>query len=454
MAGIALGGLASGIDTDSVISQLMAVERAPEDRLKLKQSSLQARQSALNDVATRLRSLQSSIKDLSSVTTWLNSQSLDVSDTTKLSATRLSGAAPGGHTINVTTLARSEQRTYTFEPGAATLNVGGTPIDVTATDTGQDVADKINASPGAPVYAVWVKDPAGDADNDRLVLTRKDTGQFAPESLVVDGASWTTPTDTKDGVDAAFTLDGDPTVRHSHSNVVASAIPGLELTLKATGTTSVTVGPPAPDPEAVKTKVKAFVDQYNSTIDFIRGKLNEKTVPNPTTDADARKGVLFGDTQLTGVLRQLRNMVSDKVTGLSGSITSMGDIGISTGAASGGQSTADALAGKLVLDPTKLTDALTNKRLDVRSFLTDQTNGIAAKLTAFLDPVAKTGGAVDQRATQTASEIKGIDGQILVMEDRLTAKSDLLKAQFAKMESAMAQSQTQSSWLSAQLSSL
>src|SRR4051812_14164855 len=135
MAGMALGGLASGIDTDSVISQLMAIERAPEDRLKLKQSGLQARQSALNDVGTRLRSLQSSIKDLSSVTTWLNTQSLDVSDTTKLSATRLSGAAPGGHTINVTTLARSEQRSYQFAPGAATLNVGGTPIDVTATDT-------------------------------------------------------------------------------------------------------------------------------------------------------------------------------------------------------------------------------------------------------------------------------------------------------------------------------
>jgi flagellar hook-associated protein 2 len=316
------------------------------------------------------------------------------------------------------------------------------------------VADKINAAAGAPVYAVWVKDPGGDAAKDRLVLTRKDTGQFPPDSLTIDGATWTTPVDTKDGVDAAFTLDGDPQVLSSHSNVVTTAIPGLELTLKATGTTSVTVGPPAPDPEAVKAKVKAFVDQYNSTIDFIRGKLNEKSVPNATTDADARKGVLFGDTQLTGVLRQLRNMVSDKVTGLSGSITSMGDIGISTGSASGGQSTADALAGKLVLDSSKLTDALTNKRLDVKSFLTDQTNGIAAKLTAFLDPVARTDGAVDQRAKQTGTEIKGIDSQIRVIEDRLTAKSDLLKAQFAKMESAMAQSQTQSSWLSAQLSRL
>src|SRR4051812_34486973 len=244
MAGIALGGLASGIDTDSVISQLMAIERAPQTRLQLKQSVLQTRQSALTDVATRLRSLQSTVKDLSSATTWLNSQSLDVSDTTKLTATRLSGAAPGGHTIDVTSLARSEQRSYKFAPGAASLNVGGAPIDVTDTDTGQDVADKINASPGAPVYAVFVKDPLGDPNNDRLVLTRKETGAFDPADLVVDGAAWTTPTDSKLGVDAEFTVDGDPTVLKSHSNIVTSAVAGLELTLKGTGTTSVTVGPP------------------------------------------------------------------------------------------------------------------------------------------------------------------------------------------------------------------
>jgi flagellar hook-associated protein 2 len=214
------------------------------------------------------------------------------------------------------------------------------------------------------------------------------------------------------------------------------------------------VGPPAPDPEAVKTKVQAFVDQYNSTIDFIRGKLDEKTVPKPTTDADVRKGVLFNDTQLNGVLRQMRNMISDKIGALPGTVKSMGDIGVSTGTASGGKSSADALAGKLKLDTAKLTDALTNKRLDVKSFLTDTTNGIAAKLNAYLDPLAKSDGAVDKRAKQTGDEIKGIDSQLLVMEDRLTAKSDRLKAQFAKMEAAMAQSQTQSSWLSAQLSRL
>jgi flagellar hook-associated protein 2 len=453
MAGLTLGGLASGIDTDAVITQLMAIERAPQARLKLKESVLEARRSALNDVATRLRSLQTAIKDLSAVGTWADTQSLDVSDATKLTAKRLSGAAPGGHTLNVTNLARAEQHSYTFSQGAATLDVGGTPITIAAGDTGQDVADKINASPGAPAYAVWVKDPQGVAANDRLVLTRKETGEFTAQ-LSVTGAAWTGTDVAKAGVDAAYTIDDDPVVKYSKSNVVTAAIPGLELTLKGTGTTSVNVGAPAPDADAVKAKVQAFVDQYNSTVDFIRGKLSEKSNPKATTEAEARKGVLFNDTQLTGVLRQLRNMVSDKVTGLSGTVKSLAEIGVSTGSASGGASSADAIAGKLTLDATKLTDALTNKRLDVKSFLTDPANGIAAKLNALLDPVAKSDGVVDKRAKQTGQEIDGIDDQITAMEDRLTAKADRLRAQFAKMESAMAASQTQGAWLSSQLAAL
>src|SRR4051794_1057775 len=269
MAGLTLGGLASGIDTESVISQLMAVERAPQARLRLSQSTSQARQQALNDVATRLRSLQSAVKDLSSVGTWADTQTLDVSDTTKLTATRLGGAAPGGHTVNVTQLARAEQHSIAFQSGSAgTLNVAGTAIQVAATDGGQDVADKINASPGAPVYAVWVKDPQGVAANDRLVMTRKETGAYDPATLTIDGAAWTTPVASQVGVDATYTVDADPAdpnppVKTSKSNLVTAAVPGLQLAFKGTGTVTVTVGPPGPDPDAVKSKVQAFVDQYN-----------------------------------------------------------------------------------------------------------------------------------------------------------------------------------------------
>jgi flagellar hook-associated protein 2 len=43
MAGLQLGGLTSGLDTQSIIGQLIAVDRQPETRMKLQESALQAR---------------------------------------------------------------------------------------------------------------------------------------------------------------------------------------------------------------------------------------------------------------------------------------------------------------------------------------------------------------------------------------------------------------------------
>jgi flagellar hook-associated protein 2 len=323
---------------------------------------------------------------------------------------------------------------------------------VAAEDDGKAVADKINATPGAPVYAVWVKDPQGIVANDRLVLTRKETGEFLPGDLTVSAGPGLGPETYRAGVDAAYTVDGVP--QTSPSNVLTAAVAGLQLTLKATGTTAVTVGAPGPDPEAVKAKVKAFVSQYNSTIDFIRSKVTEKKVANAATTSDAAKGVLFGDTQLNGVLSQLRNLVSDTVPGMSGAIKKLGDLGVTTGGASGGQSSADALAGRLTLDEARLADALTNHRLDVKAFLTDGTSGISKALTSLLDPLSKVGGLVDERATQTRQAAASIDGQLAQMDVRLEAKTARLKAQFAAMESALAQSQSTSSWLNAQLAGL
>src|SRR3954466_9251289 len=450
MAGLQLGGLASGLDTTTIISQLMAIDRAPETRMQLQQSVLQARQTALTDVGTRVRNLLDTAKDLGDVATWADTQTLDVSDTTKLTATRLSGAAPGGHDINVTALARSEQRSYAFQSGAATLTIGAATVNLTDSDDGQSAADKINATASSPVYAVWVQDPLGDTTKDRLVLTRKDTGEFQPGDMAVAGAGWTTSETYKAGVNAAFTVD-DGDVQYSKSNVVKSAIPGLQLTFKATGTTSVSVTPPGPDQSAVQKKLQAFVDQYNSTVDFVRGKLTEKKVPNATTTTDASKGVLFGDPQLTGMLSQLRNMMSDK-TGIAGSVQSMADLGISTGTGSGGGGNRGAPPRQPPLDTEKFADAFESGRLDIKAFLSDPAKGIGAKITALLDPVAKpTSALLDVRAKQAGDQSSDIDEQIAALEARLDERQTRLQARFTAMEQALSQSQSQSSWLTAQL---
>src|SRR3954451_19533953 len=155
MAGLSLGGPASGLDTTTIISQLMAIERAPETRMQLQQSVLQARQTALTDIGTRVRNLLDTAKDLGDVTTWADTQTLDVSDATKLTATRLSGAAPGGHDINVSALALPQPRSSAFQPGGATLTIGAATVNLSAGEAGESAAYKINPTANSPVYAVW-----------------------------------------------------------------------------------------------------------------------------------------------------------------------------------------------------------------------------------------------------------------------------------------------------------
>src|SRR5438270_4791568 len=104
---INFGGLASGLDTNSIISKLMSVESQPLTRLQQQQAVEQARQATLRDVKTRLVNLQTAAAGLRDIGTWADVQTVDSTDATKISATRTSGAAPGGYQLMVTQLARA-----------------------------------------------------------------------------------------------------------------------------------------------------------------------------------------------------------------------------------------------------------------------------------------------------------------------------------------------------------
>ena len=447
-----VGGLASGLDTNTIVDQLMSIERQPQVRIAQQKTIETARQQALKDINTRLVNLDNAIAGLRDVGTWGDVQDVESSDSGRVAAVRTGGAAAGGYSIGVSRLARAQQMTQGSSATAAsadstlTIQVGsGAAIDValTAGDTLQTVADKINGSSGMGAYASVV--------NSKLVLSGRTTGAANTISVTGSAAADFGFTQTQSALDAQYTVDG--VAKTSASNTVTDAMAGITLTLKATTASdvSISISAPGPDTDAVQAKVQAFIDQYNSTIDFIRSELTEKRVPNATTDTDARKGSLFGDAQLTGLLSQLRSAMSDK-TGVGGAIASLADIGVSTGIGSGGAASADSVAGKLTLDADKLADALTDNRLDVKSFLTDTTKGIAAKLGGLLDPVAKAStGLIDVRANEAGSESSDIDDQIQALEDRLSQRQERLQAQFTAMEQALAQSQSQGSWLTAQL---
>src|SRR3954447_3389132 len=163
---INFGGLASGLDTNSIVDQLMAIERQPETRLKTQQSQVQKKKADLQTIEDSLKNLQFAAQDLKSPTLWLDTQSVDVNDATKIAATRTGGAGTGGYQVTVTQLASASQHWYSCPTTAPasdnTLTFdykdanGAAAQKLITIPAGSDItaaANTVNSDANSPVYA-------------------------------------------------------------------------------------------------------------------------------------------------------------------------------------------------------------------------------------------------------------------------------------------------------------
>jgi flagellar hook-associated protein 2 len=217
-----------------------------------------------------------------------------------------------------------------------------------------------------------------------------------------------------------------------------------------TSPVSLTVSQPDIDRDGIATKAQALVDAYNAVVDTTRSLLAEKSVANPTTTADLQKGTLFGDTGLSSMLSSLRNGLRDTIGGLTG-VDDLSDIGIDVPSASGGASSDDAKAGHFTLDADKLRKALETDSGKVSSFL----DAFATKVDAAVKKqTGSTGSILDSRVASRDTSLKDLATQLTAMNARLDSEEARYKAQFAAMETAMANYQTQQSWLTGQLAAL
>ena len=184
-----------------------------------------------------------------------------------------------------------------------------------------------------------------------------------------------------------------------------------------------------------------------------RNEVSETKVASPTSNFDAVKGALFGDSGLSSMLSKLRSQMGEAYTGLGNAATldDLADIGISSGKA--GSTAAQAKSGLLRIDETKLSDA--------RSPTTARPSG-ACSAAAPAPPSPRT-----SRRSSTTSATRSTPGWTTIdkrdrritddlarAETRLQAREKRLKAQFTAMETALSSAQTQQSWLTGQLAAL
>jgi flagellar hook-associated protein 2 len=438
-------GLASGLDTAKIVSQMMDIQKRPVTLLQNQQKVLQARNAQLTSIQAALKKVNADALALLDPHIYRGTQRATSSDTTRVAATTTGGAGVGGYQVSVDRLANAAQRTFSFTPPATdgTITIDGHDTSVAAGVSVYDLADAINSDQSATVYAA-----ATDAGT--LVLSNRSTGDTGPGFIAISGATGVLAEQSgraKQGQDASYSIDGAPST--SSSNTLSGAIPGVTLTLTGTTTTSgpitVNVSAPAADASKVESAINQFITDYNAALGAIQTQLSQKP-----TSSDPAQGTLYGDNQLKGLLSSMRSLMIRGGDGLPAGMAAMMDIGVSTGAAGSGGPTASELAGNLTLNAGTLEAALKSSATAVQKVVGAWANSMATTVNNY----SGLGGTIEVRLSGDNRQVSSLTRRIGTMQSALDDKQKQLTRQFAMLEAALSGNQSTSNWLTSQINAL
>ncbi|MCA8925544.1 MAG: flagellar filament capping protein FliD [Planctomycetes bacterium] len=436
MPSIQFSGLASGLDTQGIVSALVSVERLPIQRMQVRQRSLTSSKNLFGDLrtkATALKDLAAALVDPSVFA----ARKVSSSDETKLGLTVGDSAAPGSHDLIVSQRAAATRlaslghadadASGALGSGTLSITVGSTVTDVTVA-AGEDslsaVRDAINAA-DAGVTASVVNDGSGTPY--RLVITGTQSGLANAVSVDASGLSGGSQPLSLSTIttaqNAEFTLDG--IFMQRPSNTVTDAIEGVTLELRDTTTAPLTIDVSL-DAEASSARVKELVDGYNALVELI----NENSVPG---EDGAPGGPLIGDFAASVALRSMRSAVA--FASGSGIAVNLSSIGIAT-----------ERDGSLKLDETKLSAAIESDSGAVASLVADA----ATRLESASDELGRASdGVFARRATTIDSTLRDLDRQIARREASLEKLQESLTRRFTALETLSARYQSQAGFLAA-----
>ena len=396
MASVTSLGIGSGLDLAAIVSGLVGAERAPtESRLATKQQGITADLSAFGLLRSSLSTFQGSLASLTTSTAF-NAKSITTSDASIFTTTLSNTAAVGNYSVEVTALAKAHSVATnaataftgaddTIGTGTLTIKFGTTTtgpygftqdttkatqtIDVSAANQNTTVSglrDYINANDFG-IQAAVVNDGAGY----RLILTSKNTGAKNSMEITVTGDGDANDTDnvglsqlafnasaqvsagqTVAGQDAALKINGLSITRET--NTVKDAIDGVTLHLlkdDVGNTVSVNV---TENNDTAQASIQDLVSGYNGLVET----LNSLTSYDPET---SEAGVLIGDFTVRNIRAQLRGVIGNTVSQLTGNIRLLVDIGITTNN-----------DGTLKLDSSKLSAVLASNPSEVQALFAFQ----------------------------------------------------------------------------------
>lgn len=457
-----LSGIASGLDTNAIISQLMQLERVPYTRLQSKQSTLNSQVSVFRTINTKLSALRTAAEDLLLKSNF-NLRSATNSDATVLKATVSETAAETSYQINVTQLAKqhivmsdkfNKDETSTL---TGTFKVNGQEFSL-GSGTNEEVLTQLMNDINARDVGVKASIVTTNTDQLTLVLTSAKhgedhkmvfgSGQTGDQVLIEDAGGALTSlglvkndnlNTVQNAQNAKLTINGIQI--ESSSNQLDNVITGLSLTLAKTGETTIDV---TKDSDKIAEKVEAFVKAYNDVINTIKS--------NTTKGKD-----LQGDSTLRSLENHLSNMFNRGVGEGDSSLKYLFDIGLEIDK---GKTKASEMTGTITFDKEKFKEALAENPEEVfNMFALDESSsgnfGIAKLFRDSLMDWTRSGtGIIAAKIDGYDQEISFLSKQMEDMQARLDAKEEQLKKQFVNMETALAILQNQQAWLASQIASL
>lgn len=301
--------------------------------------------------------------------------------------------------------------------GAGTFSINGVSIAFNKnTDTISSLMTRINQST-AGVTASY------DNANDRMILSNNTTGDVgisvSESAGGVLAALGLTGGSLVRGQNAEFTLDGGATLTSLSNTLDASShgIAGLSVTVDSETTQTIAV---KSDTASVKTSIQNFLNAFNDVQSFIDSS------SKITVDSKGKvtAAALAGNRDVQGWTRELRSNAFAAISGLTGSISRLENLGIDF------KSGTNELE---IKDESKLTAALANKSGDVAEFFQTASTGFAAKIGAYATKI----GALDTaQQTNLTKANASLDEQISAIERRLEQERLVMESAFIAMETA------------------
>jgi flagellar hook-associated protein 2 len=475
-SGLSSPGIGSGLDVNSIVTSLVAIEKQPITQLQTKAAAIQTQLSSFG----LLQSYTSNVRDiadkLSQASFWTGTAAT-TSDGGSVGVTSSTTATPGSYLVEVTKLAKTQSlasKAYTdtsSSVGTGSLHielgswdVGQTAFTPDASKTavdisivaGQDSLDaiktKINAANAGVTASVLT-----DASGSKLVLTSTATGAKSAVRITAtddDGvntdatglsalafnppAAGGQMSQTQAAANAAATING--LAVSSATNTLSGVIGGVTLNLNKETTSAVTVNVSL-DTGSIKQAITGFAKAYSD----INGYITTQTKYDATTKKAA---ALQGDRATLTLQSNLRALFTDS-SSASTVYSRLSDIGLEI-----------QTDGSMKVNDTKLSAALANNPAEVAKLFSSTTNvdtneqGFAVRAKALAASLISSNGAITTRTQGLRDSITRNQKQQEQLQARVEMMQQRLTKQYSALDTAISQINTTNSALTQSLTAL